>query len=148
MSRLFIEKSVEIDASAGKVWKVLTMPEYTDKWTPGFSSDIRVESDWQLGSPVLWKSATGKVEVEGNVTKVIPEKILQFTVFDVDMGRMPVTDDDGILFELSEQESKTTLKLRHGDFAVLAEAEKYYSMTLESWEIILPKIKELAEAMP
>ena len=102
-------------------------------------------SDWQLGSQVFWNDPSGKTVVEGNVTKVEPGKSLRFTVFDVELGRTPVTEEDGMTFELMEKDGKTTLHLLHGDFAILAEAQKYYDMTLEAWNNILPKIKELSE---
>ena len=62
------------------------------------------------------------------------------------LGRTPVAEEDGMTFALVEHLGKTTLHLQHGDFAALAEAQKYYDMTLEAWNKILPKMKELAEA--
>jgi uncharacterized protein YndB with AHSA1/START domain len=145
MKKLFIEKSIEISAPASKVWDVLTKQSYSDKWVNEFSPNMQLESDWKLGSPVLWKELDGKVVVEGNVTKIDPKKFLRFTVFDVEIGRTPVTEDDGMTFELREHQGKTKLLISHGDFAVLPEMQKYYDMTLDAWNKILPKIKELAE---
>jgi uncharacterized protein YndB with AHSA1/START domain len=145
MDKLFIDKTVEIDAPAAKVWAVLTEREYTDQWVAEFSPGMHLISDWQLGSQVFWNDPSGKTVVEGNVTKVEPGKSLRFTVFDVELGRTPVTEEDGMTFELMEKDGKTTLHLLHGDFAILAEAQKYYDMTLEAWNNILPKIKELSE---
>ena len=57
MPKLFVEKSIEINALAAMVLDVLTKPEYTDQWTLEFSSgggESHIVSDWQLGSRVLW----------------------------------------------------------------------------------------------
>lgn len=145
MEKLFIDKSINIEAPASKVWDVLTRRDYTDKWTEEFEKGMVLESDWKLGDPVLWKMPDGKVVVEGNVTKIEPRKFLRYTVFDVEMGRTPVTEDDGITFELMPHAGNTKLHVMHGDFAAIPEGKKYYDMTVDSWKKILPKIKMLAE---
>ncbi|HEX8974577.1 MAG TPA: SRPBCC domain-containing protein [Patescibacteria group bacterium] len=145
MEKLFIDKTIEIEAPIRKVWDVLVKREFTDVWTNEFSPDMIVESDWELGDPVLWKQLDGKVVVEGNVTKAEPPKFLRYTVFDVEMGRMTVGEDDGITFELTENDGKTKLHVLHGDFAAMPEGQKYYDMTMDAWNKILPKMKELAE---
>ena len=145
MSRLFIDKTIEINAKVEKVWDVLTKSEKTKLWVGEFSPGMILESDWKLGSPVIWKEAGSKIVVEGNVTKIEPLKLLRVTVFDVETGRMPVADDDGMTFELMSQGNKTILHVMHGDFAVSKETEKYYQMTLDAWNKIVPKIKEMAE---
>ncbi|EKE27457.1 MAG: hypothetical protein ACD_3C00205G0010 [uncultured bacterium (gcode 4)] len=145
MWKMFIDKKVEINAPSSKVWDVITKNEYTKEWTSWFGSDVTVVSDWKLDSPVLWKTPDWKVDVEGNVTKVEPWKFLRYTVFDVGSGRYDVDEDDGVTFELSEKEGKTQLHMMHGDFWIMADGKKYYDMTEKSWDIILPKIKELAE---
>ncbi|EKE29964.1 MAG: hypothetical protein ACD_2C00071G0003 [uncultured bacterium (gcode 4)] len=145
MARLFIDKKVEINAPPAMVWDVLTKSEYTNQWAKEFWWNMTVVSDWKLGSPVLWKNPEWKVEVEGNVTMVNPWVFLRFTVFDVSTWRIEVSDDDGITFELEDRGDKTLLHLTHGDFSVMDEGQKFYDMTLESWESVLPKIKELSE---
>jgi uncharacterized protein YndB with AHSA1/START domain len=56
MPKVFVEKSIEINAPASKVWEALTKREQTDTWAVEFSSggpQFHIESDWKLGSPVL-----------------------------------------------------------------------------------------------
>src|SRR2546421_541794 len=107
--------------------------------------EFSIESDWKPGSPVLWKGQGGSVIVEGNVTAVEPNRFLRFTVFDVRAERPPVTDEDGITYQLTEHAGKTTLRLFQGDFSVMAEGEKYHRLSAEVWDRVLPKVKELAE---
>jgi uncharacterized protein YndB with AHSA1/START domain len=147
MPKLFVQKSVEINAPASKVWQVLTSREHTSQWAFEFSggSPFHIESDWKLGSPVRWKDQNDQVIVEGNVTALEPKKLLRFTVFDVRSARPPVTEDDGITYELSEKNGKTILQLRQGDFSVMTDGEKYHKMSAQIWDRVLPKVKELAE---
>jgi uncharacterized protein YndB with AHSA1/START domain len=148
MSNLFVEETIEIDALPFKVWDVLTKPEFTSLWAPEFNSGapLRIESDWRIGAPVVWKNERDQVIVEGDVTGLEPEKQLRFTVFDVrSVNRPPVTEQDGITFELAQQGGRTLLHLRQGDFSAMDEAEKYRQASAEIWRRVLPRIKQLSE---
>jgi len=147
MSKLFVDKSIEINAPVSKVWEVLTEREFTGKWAPEFSggSPLHIESDWRAGSPVLWKDSEDKPIVEGNVTALEPERLLRFTVFDTRSERPPVTEEDGITYQFSEGNGQTTLHVSQGDFSAMPEGEKYRDMSAEIWDRVLPKVKELAE---
>jgi uncharacterized protein YndB with AHSA1/START domain len=147
MPKLFVDKSIEINAPVAKVWDVLTERGYTAKWAPEFSggSPFHIESDWKAGGPVFWKDSEGKTVVEGNVTALEPEKLLRFTVFDVRSERPPVAEEDGITYQLSEEAGKTRFRVLQGDFSVMHGGEKYRNMSAEIWDRVLPKVKELAE---
>ena len=147
MEKLFVIKTIEINAPASKVWDALTMREYTDQWALEFTSgaEFHIESDWNPGSPVLWTGQDGSVIVQGNVTALEPQKFLRFTVFDVRGEKPPVTDEDGITYELTEQNGKTLLRISQGDFSSMAEGEKYRNLSAEIWDRVLLKMKALAE---
>jgi uncharacterized protein YndB with AHSA1/START domain len=147
MAKLFVEKTIEINAPVSKVWDALTSPELTSEWAPEFlgGNEFHIESDWKPGSRVLWKDRDGNLVVEGNVTAVEPKTFLRFTVFDVRGEKPPVTEEDGITYKLAEQGSKTTLQLLQGDFSVMPDGEKYHRLSAEVWDRVLPKIKALAE---
>ncbi|MFK9091018.1 SRPBCC domain-containing protein [Bacillus salipaludis] len=149
MSKLFVDKTIEINALASKVWDVLTISEYNRQWALEFSSggpQFHLESTWELGSPVLWKGQDGTVIVEGNVTAVEQNKLLRFTVFDVrSPERPPVTEEDGITFKMSEDNRKTTLHILQGDFSVMTDGKKYRDASAEIWDKVLPRVKEMAE---
>ena len=83
--------------------------------------------------------------VEGNVTAVEPNAFLRFTVFDVRGKRPPVTEEDGITYELTEHAGKTTFRLFQGDFSVMTEGEKYHRLSAEVWGRVMPKVKALSE---
>lgn len=149
MPKRFVKKSIEINAHASRVWDAITNSVNSDQWAFEFSSGgpkFHIESEWVIGGSVLWKNEDGDVIVEGNVTAVERNKLLRFTVFDVRYEKPPVTDKDGITFELKENKGKTLLKISQGDFSVLSEGKKFQTITEQTWERVLPKIKELAES--
>lgn len=146
MGTLFVEKSVDIRASASTVWRVLTDPDLTEQWIAEFGMDGHIESVWKIGTPVLWKDDSGEIIVRGNVIALEPSRFLHFTVIDVESGPSPGMDEtDGITFVLNERNGVTALSVTHGDFAKDPNGERYYRATLPIWDRALPKIKELAE---
>ena len=147
MPKLFVDKSIEINAPVSKVWDVLTDSGYTAEWASEFSggSPFHIESDWKLNSQVSWKGLDGTTIVEGNVSALEPGKLLRFTVFDVRSKRPPVTEDDGITYQFSEKDGKTILHVLQGDFSAMSEGEKYRDMSARVWDRVLPKVKKLAE---
>jgi len=150
MPSLFVDRTIEIHVPAKIVWKVLTERPLSDQWVANFSnavSPFHLESDWNLGSPVQWKTTDGILRVEGEVTMVEPERFLRFTVFDVTdkTSRGLFGEEDGISYELNEHEGNTTLRVRQGDFGVLEEGAKYRDWTEQTWDRCLPIIKDLAE---
>ena len=126
---------------------MLTKRESTREWAPVFAggADLYIESVWELGSPVLWKDQDGNVIVEGTVTALQPTTMLRFTVFDVRSAKPPVTEEDGITYELREQDGWTTLRLLQGDFSRMTDAENSHRLSAEIWDRVLPTIKALAE---
>ena len=149
MTKLFVDKTIEINAPASNVWDVLTKSELNCQWAVEFSSggpEFHLESTWELGSPVYWKGQDGTVIVEGDVTAVKQDKLLRFTVFDVRMEERPeVTEEDGITFHLAEVEGKTTLHILQGDFSAMTNGQFYRDASAEIWDKVLPKIKRIAE---
>jgi uncharacterized protein YndB with AHSA1/START domain len=148
MSKLFVDKSIEIHASAQRVWDVLTVREQTAGWASEFSGGgpaLFIESDWAVGSPVLWKDKKGHVIVEGNVTASEPHALLRFTVFDVRGPRPPASPEDGITYKLTERDGKTVLWISQGDFSTMTDGATFQALSSEIWDRALAKIKWLAE---
>lgn len=147
---LFVKQAITIQAPAAQVWQVLTNPDQTRQWVPEFLGQAgELVSDWRLGSPVRWKNlADGQAFVAGNVTTVTPHTMLRFTVFDVRMERQPVSDEDGITFNLAERDGVTVLAIVQGDFGKVDGGETYYNLTVPVWEKVLPIMKAAAETLP
>jgi uncharacterized protein YndB with AHSA1/START domain len=143
-----VDKAIDINASAERVWDVLTAHQYTVDWASEFSSGspaVHIESDWDLGSAVLWKDDRGQVIVEGSVTALELHSLLRFTVFEVKSRQPPVLPDDGITFKLTERGGTTRLWVSQGDFSAMADGEKYRDLSVEIWDRALARIRWLAE---
>jgi len=147
--RLFVDKSIEINARPSDVWSVLTERAYTDQWAREFSRggpEFHIESSWKLGEPVLWKDPDGRPLVEGVVTKLKPQRRLHFTAADVRLPRPELTAADGIDCEIEDRGRRTKLHVRQGDFSTIEEGEKYRSLSDDIWSRVLPRMKRMAEA--
>ena len=148
MSRLYVDKSVEIDASSARVWEVLTSEVLTRDWASEFSAggpQIHIESDWTIGSPVLWKDQRGRLVVEGSVTAAELHRLLRYTVFDVEARRPSVGPDDGITYTLTERGGKTVLWVSQGDFSTMTDGSRYKELSEAIWERALARIRRIAE---
>lgn len=150
MDKLFVDIVIDINAPAQVVWEVLTIRENTDQWSSAFSSGgpkFHIESNWELGNPVLWKGEDGSVVVEGSVTMTAPYSLLRFTVFDTRSPRPVVGEEDGITYKLFEKDGITTLRVLQGDFSTIPDGkgQQYRDMSAKTWQKVLPIVKALAE---
>lgn len=146
MKKLFVHKSVTINAGAAKIWETLTRPELTRYWLGEFGIDGHVHSDWRFGSEVLWKEKSGRARVRGNVIILEPYELLRFTAIDKRMEeKTPPSSEDGVTYEFSEKSGGVELAVRHGNFAKAKNGEKFYRTAAEAWERALAKIKRISE---
>jgi uncharacterized protein YndB with AHSA1/START domain len=149
LPKLFVDKSIEIGATASRVWDVLTLERNTEEWASEFAVDgppLRLISDWTLGSSVVWTDPKGRAVVEGIVTAVEQPRQLRFTVFAAGTDQASVTSENAISYTLTERSGRTTLWVSHGDFSSARDAERYHHLTNQIWDRALPKIRSLAES--
>lgn len=145
MKKLIVKQSIEINAPASRVWKVLTSPEFTKQFMFG----CEAVSSWKVGDSLEWKgSMNGKevIFVKGNIVKINPEKLLEYTTFDPNAGIKDSPENYlAVTCKLTPVNGKTLLAVTQGDFAKVVNSEKRYNETLTGWSSVLPKIKDLAE---
>jgi uncharacterized protein YndB with AHSA1/START domain len=140
---LIVRRSLEIKATTSRVWEVLTEPEHTKKYMFG----CELISDWTPGSPLIWRGAAdGIVYVKGNLISLDEEKLFEFTVFDPNAGIEDVPANySTVIIELIPGDGFTTLIVTQGDFAGMADGENRFLSAEAGWDMVLPKIKEMAE---
>ncbi len=141
---LFVKGSITINAPASRVWDALTKPE----WTRRYMFGCDVVSDWKVGNPVLWNGAAdGKTYVKGKVVSYNPGKMLQYTTFDPNNPEMEDVPSNylTVTYELSNQNAHTVLHVSQGDYSTVANGDQRYKETVNGWDSILSKIKELVE---
>ena len=144
MPRLYLEKSIQIDVPAARVWNVLTDSAVSREWIrQGWPELQLLESRWQLGDPVLWRTVSGAVAARGTIWAIQPPVRLTFN-FQLDRpGATP--REEQVTYRLTERLGRTHLQVTVGDFGDSPEHERCYPAAVESWDRSLPKIKELAE---
>jgi uncharacterized protein YndB with AHSA1/START domain len=142
-NELIVRRSIEIKAPARRIWEILTDPEHTKKYMFG----CEIVSDWDIGSPLIWRGAAdGVVYVKGDLLALVKEKIFSFTVFDPNAGIEDVPSNyTTVIMELTPGDDSTTLTVTQGNFTGMADAENRFMSTEAGWDMVLPRIKELAE---
>jgi uncharacterized protein YndB with AHSA1/START domain len=131
----------EISASPARVWVALTDPDQISKYMFG----SQVETDWQQGSPIVWKGDyQGKAyEDKGQILDVVPEQRLQVTHFSPLGGKDDVPENYHTLtYKLVGEGDTTQLSLSQDNNASAEEAEHSTGM----WQTMLEGLKQVAEA--
>lgn len=146
---LIIKNSITIYAPVEKVWDALVNPEQTKKYMFG----CETVSDWQVGSPLLWKgSYEGKemIFVKGEIAEIIPQKRLVYTTIDPNSNIDDTSENYlTVTYDLMGEKDKTVFTVTQGDYATVAEGTRRYNEAFsggEGWNPILIEIKKLVES--
>jgi len=133
--------AIEIDASPGEVWTALTDPEQIKKYMFG----SQVETDWQPGSPIVWKGEYEgkKYEDKGEIVEIERERRLKVTHFSPLSGEEDVPENyHRVLYELEKNGEQTRVSLTQ-DNNSSAEAAEH---SRGNWEKMLAGLKKVVEA--
>jgi uncharacterized protein YndB with AHSA1/START domain len=145
MTEMIVRDSIQIAAPPSRVWEVLTKPDYTRQYMFGCDAI----SDWRRGSPLIWRGAEdGKVYVKGTIVDIVPDLMLRYTTFDPNAGDGYEDKPENyttVTLELTPSEADTRLSVSQGDFSRIAGGELRFAHTVNSWQAVLTKIKEIAE---
>lgn len=146
MSALVARHSLDVEAPAAVLWRVLT----DNHFIPQYMFGCMAETDWQPGSPLLWKGiADGKVYVKGHVVAVDAPHSLAYTVIDPNNPAIADVSENylTVTYTLKERGAgASTLEIAQGDYATVAEGQKRYEDSANSGGMILTAIRQLAEA--
>ena len=133
--------TIEIDASQDAVWTALTEPEQIAKYMFG----SQVVTDWQTGSPIVWKGEYEgkKYEDKGEVVEIEPERRLKVTHFSPLTGEEDIPENyHTVLYELERHGQKTRVSLTQDNNSSDEAAEH----SKANWEKMLTGLKEVVEA--
>ena len=137
MSKLSINKTVEIKAPVSKVWKLFTDPVLTRQMGGEYVSD------WQVGSSFSWKGLDGKLYTNSAIVNIIPEKLLRHNNFKLEDTERKGEIISIITYEFKEENRKTTISTTE-DFPEPLSDELYSDLS-NGWNIVLMEIKQMAE---
>jgi len=141
-----INKTVQIQANADRVWQVLTEDRYTRQWYSEFKEGSHAETDWKEGSVAKFLDGDG-CGMLGRIKANKPNQLLDI-VYEGFMinGKEDVESADarGMMgahetYKLSEKEGAVTLEVA-SDMA-----EDWYENMSNSWDKALVRFKSLAE---
>jgi len=148
MEEMIVKNSIVINAGATKVWNALTNPEQTKKYMFGCETD----SDWQLGSELLWKGVYEDKEmvfVKGYILEIVPNRLLKYSVIDPNATYPDLPENYlSVEYKLENKNGSTLLTVVQDGFEDAAEGEKRFRDSYnngEGWNPILMQIKKIAE---
>ena len=145
MTERFIEKTIDIDAPAHVLWKILTDNEYI----PQYMFGCRAETDWKPESTLLWRGAAdGKVYVKGKVVTFNTPSLLEYTVIDPNNPAIADLPENYLTmtFQIKDREANASkLEIRQGDYTKVANGEQRYKDTVGGDDAFLGLLKKVAE---
>jgi uncharacterized protein YndB with AHSA1/START domain len=140
MTDFIASADIEVDASADQVWKALTDPDSVEKYFFG----ARVDTDWNPGSPIVWRGEfQGKpFEDKGEIVAVQKNRLLSVTHFSPLSG---LEDDPAnyhtLTFTLTERGAGTNVELSQDNNSSQDEADRFAS----NWASMLEGLKGVVE---
>ena len=125
---------VYIAATAEQVWRALTEPEFSTRYYYGNT----VESDWQPGSPLVYRNPDGSESITCQVIEADAPRTLIHTF------HFPGTDErpSRCTWSIEPRGAATLLTLTHDEFD--GETSTYKSVA-HGWVPILSGLKTLLE---
>ena len=132
---------IKIHAPRSKVWNALVDPEVIKK----YMFDTNVVSDWQEGSPILWKGEWQgkKYEDKGIILRIAREKLIRYTHFSPMTGQPDIPENyHTVTIELMDDHDDVTVNLSQDNNQT--EEEKQHSE--KNWGMMLSAMKKLLES--
>ncbi|MDX2002595.1 MAG: SRPBCC family protein [Chitinophagales bacterium] len=135
-----MKRTIPINATAAKVWKMLTDSAVNRQWSDAFGEGVYVEATWDEGTEVKW-FAQENLLVKGIVDKCIPEEILKVVFYDdADQSQPDPTGEYLEMFQLNEESGTTVLSITAGPLPIICLKD---SNTM--WDKAIEKMVALAE---
>jgi uncharacterized protein YndB with AHSA1/START domain len=136
MDKPVIKKTIDINASAKKVWRVFTDPVITRQMGGEYVSE------WKVGSSFGWKGKNSLLYTQGTILALEPEKLLTHSLYDL-------KDKDRLLSVITYEFIRNG-----GGTTVSATEEINYEITdyqlkeaNEGWDAALQLVKQVAEKL-
>lgn len=137
-----IQKSIQINAPASKVWAALTTPALLTRWLS--DTAIKVESTWQIGSPILFSGELHGLAYlnKGIIVELEAEKRLVYTYWS-SLSQVADQPENYTLlaFQVSTSAGLTVLELTQSHFPL----ETIFQHSNFYWNTALKKLKDLVE---
>jgi len=138
--KLVLEKSIELNADASKVWNALTKPEIIKQYFFG----TEAVSDWKEGSPLYFKGVwEGKEYMDkGTILKSEPNKLFHYSYWSSFSGNEDSPENyANITYKLISEKGHTKLTVIQDNIA--NEESKQHSE--QNWGMVLDGLRKVVE---
>jgi uncharacterized protein YndB with AHSA1/START domain len=142
MTRIVVERSIEINAPVSKVWEIIVSPDTWTRWML-VVPEMERAGGLCLGSQVWWKDKKGKAYLAGTVAVFEPHRRFVLELQDSSWPRPAEPGEVTYAFLLAEASGRTRLEFTLGDLSIDAEAQQWHDAYHQSRELEI--IKEMAE---
>ncbi len=146
MHLLIVKGHTNIDASAGKIWEVLTKPKFIRQWDE-LPDDFSDNDKLKEGTEIIWHHPDGSF-TKLTVSDAVEQKFLKLNLFGSKWQMPERSYDVAYIYTITDHEQKTRLEIEIGDFSILPNGQEYFNASVEFAHTAIQKIKDLAEALP
>lgn len=144
-----IINSIDINASASKVWDILFTPESFTRWTEVFTKGSYYEGSLEQGSSIRFLAKNANGQIDGMVSEIAENKLNEFLsirhlgwVFNgiddtesAEVSTWAPAYENYRLEAINENGTKLTVEADLSD--------EYYEQFLVQWPAALKRIKEI-----
>lgn len=134
-------KSILIQTTPKKLWDVLTQSEYTKQ----YMFNCSVESDWKVGCPIIWQGNFNGYDAfqKGEIIEIEEGKRVTYSTFDPNFGLDDIPENYiRVTYDLKDNDNQTQLTIHNETFDGNEERMGHIN---QGWDIVIGKIKEVAE---
>lgn len=139
-TNLIARATTRIAAPVHEVWKALVSPKDIHEYMFGTT----VESDFRVGSPIVWKGEWEgkKYEDKGVILEVRPDRVLRYSHFSPMSGQPDRPENyHSVMIELAEAGNGTEVALSQDG----NESEQARQHSQKNWEMMLGALKKHLE---
>jgi|GEM_PF-593549 len=136
-----IRKHVRINTPVSRVWEMISNHDNIRRWAEAFSPGTFAETDWKVGSEIIWKDGSQNVGARGRVTEYEQPHRLKFQYWDnISAEASSPLDKYTETFSLKEDEGGTSLLIEAGPLSA-----EHVNMHNGLWEKAIALLKSAAE---
>ena len=137
---LVAEASVAVKAPASAVWEALVDPDTIPRYMFG----AEVESDWRVGSPIVWTGEwQGKPFTDrGVIMRIEPNRVLEYSHFSPLSGKPDTPENHHTVhIELADRGEETVVTLSQDNNPT----EQAREHSARNWQAMLDGLKMVVE---
>jgi uncharacterized protein YndB with AHSA1/START domain len=128
--------AIHIATTPERLWTALTSNEFIRQYW----GEWRIESDWQVGSPVNYFTADGKFYSQGEVLECSPPNKLSYTWPEAEEEKKAASPER-LVWEITSSGPGTVKLLLVHDHLT----DEFYQGVSQGWPTILSSLKSLLE---